>query len=67
VPREELASQLRILAKELQSENPDVLDTALATFGSTKLDFVDCLLASYNQHHGDTVVSFDRKLKRLLK
>lgn len=67
VPREELASQLQILIKEVQAEHPEVLDTALATFGSTKLDFVDCLLVAYNRHLGDKVVSFDRKMNRLLK
>ena len=67
VPREELASRLQLLVNEAQSEHPKVLETALATFGATKLDFVDCLLAAYNEHLGDAVVSFDRKLNRLLK
>ncbi len=67
VPREELAASLQILVKEVQSEHPEILSTALATFGSTKLDFVDCLLAAYNNHLGDKVVSFDRKLNRLLQ
>ncbi|MBQ6139866.1 MAG: PIN domain-containing protein [Kiritimatiellae bacterium] len=66
VPRGELASQLQILTREVQSEHPKVLDTALATFGSTKLDFVDCLLVAYNRQLGDKVVSFDRKVNRLL-
>ncbi len=49
------------------SEHPDILTTALSTFGTTKLDFIDCLLAAYNNHLGDKVVSFDRKLNRLLQ
>ena len=67
VPRPEIASQLQLLVKEVQSEHPEILTTALTTFGTTKLDFVDCLLAAYNSHLGDIVVSFDRKLNRLLK
>lgn len=67
VPRAELASRLQILAREVQSDHPEVLGTALATFGKTKIDFVDCLLAAYNRQLGDKVVSFDRKLNRLLK
>ena len=67
VPRAEIASQLQLLTREVQSEHPEILTTALATFGTTKLDFVDCLLAAYNTHLGDSVVSFDRKLNRLLK
>ena len=43
------------------------MSTALTTFGTTSLDFVDCLLAACNTHLGDKVVSFDRKLNRLLR
>ncbi len=67
VPREDIASQLQILVREVQSEHPEVLATALSTYGTTKIDFVDCLLAAYNNHLGDRVVSFDRKLNRLLR
>ena len=67
VPREEIASRLQLLVKEVQAEHPEILETALSTFGATKLDFVDCLLAAYNNHLGDNVVSFDRKLNRLLR
>ena len=67
VPREEIASRLQILVKEVQTEHPEVLVTALTTFGTTSLDFVDCLLAACNTHLGDKVVSFDSKLNRLLR
>ena len=67
VPREELASRLQILVKEVQTDYPEAMDAALATFGTTKLDFVDCLLVAYNRHLHDKVVSFDRKLNRLLR
>ena len=67
VPREELEERLQILVREVQSEHPEILSTALTRFGATKLDFVDCLLAAYNNHLGDKVVSFDRKLNRLLQ
>ena len=67
VPRAELASQLQLLVDEMQAEHPEVLKSALELFGSSKLDFVDCLLATYNNHLGDKVASFDRKLNRLLR
>ena len=66
-PRDEIASRLQLLVREVQSEHPEILETALSTFGATKLDFVDCLLAAYNNHLGDNVVSFDRKLNKLLR
>ena len=67
IPREDISSRLQFLIDEVQSEHPDILKSALATFGTTKIDFVDCLLVSYNNHLGDKVVSFDRKLNRLLQ
>ena len=67
VPREEIASRLQLLVREVQTEHPEALETALSTFGATKLDFVDCLLAAYNKHLEDKVVSFDRKLNKLLR
>ena len=67
IPREEIASRLQLLTDEVLSEHPEILKSALALFGATKLDFVDCLLASYNNHLGDEVVSFDRKLNRLVR
>ena len=67
VPREEIASRLQLLVREVLSEHPEILETALSTFGATKLDFVDCLLAAYNRHLEDKVVSFDRKLNKLLR
>ena len=44
-----------------------ILTAALSIFGTTKIDFVDCLLVAYNSQLHDKVVSFDRKLNRLLR
>ena len=67
MPRDEIASRMKLLVDEVQSERPEVLKSALEFFGSTKLDFVDCLLVAYHNHLGDNVTSFDRKLNRLLR
>lgn len=67
VPRGEIATKLQVLLKETQAEHPDVLTAALSIFGTTKIDFVDCLLVAYNSQLHDKVVSFDRKLNRLLR
>ena len=50
IPREQISSRLQLLVDEVQSERPDILKSALERFGATKLDFVDCLLVSYNNH-----------------
>lgn len=67
VPRAEISLQLQLLVDEMQSEHPEVFKSALAMFGSKKLDFVDCLLVAYSNNLGDKVVSFDRKLNRMLR
>ena len=67
VPRAEIALRLQLLVDEVQTEHPEVLKSALEMFGSSKLDFVDCLLVAYNNRLGYNVVSFDRKLNRLLQ
>ena len=67
IPKESISAQLQLLVDEVQADNPGILKAALATFGSTNIDFVDCLLISYNNHLGDKVVSFDRKLNRRLQ
>lgn len=66
VEREEIAAKLCDFVDEVLTEYPDVLKSALETFGKTKLDFVDCILAAYHRRLGDEVLTFDRKLKKLL-
>jgi predicted nucleic-acid-binding protein len=67
VPRSEIASRLQVLVGEILSDHPEVLKYALATYGATKLDFIDCILVAYNANIGDRVVSFDKKLNKLLR
>ena len=67
IPKESISAQLQLFVDEVQADNPEILKSALATFGSINIDFVDCLLISYNNHLGDKVVSFDRKLNRRLQ
>lgn len=67
VPREDIASRLRLLVSEVQSEHPAVLEAALGIFGTAKLDFVDCILLAYNQHLGDKVVTFDKQINHRLQ
>ncbi len=67
VDRPIVAEKLQILLTEVESDHPDALAAALSTFASTKLDFVDCLLAGYHECRADRVVTFDRKLNRLIE
>lgn len=59
VPRKELAEKTIPFLSEIQSAQHDVLQRALEHFGATTLDFVDCLLLTYHEICGDSVVSFE--------
>lgn len=55
------------LLKEVQIENGIAVIFAINLFKDSSLDFVDCLLISYNNVLGQHIISFDKKLvSRLL-
>jgi predicted nucleic-acid-binding protein len=45
----------------------DVVSYGANLFSTTKLDFVDCLLAGYQKLSGCTVFTFDKELKKQLQ
>jgi predicted nucleic-acid-binding protein len=45
---------------------PEVVLCAVRTYASTKLDFIDCLLAGYAKSENHTVYTFDKALKKQL-
>ncbi|MDR3350842.1 MAG: PIN domain-containing protein [Prevotellaceae bacterium] len=45
---------------------PNVVLCAIQTYASTKLDFIDCLLAGYAKSENHTIYTFDRELKKYL-
>ncbi len=66
-PRELVAEELtRILSfRGLRLHNLDLHIRALARFGSTNLDYVDCILIESADGPDDAVVSFDRDYDRV--
>ena len=69
IPREEISAAItRVISLEnIETENADVLSEALSVFTKRNLDFVDCLLYSFNVVKGEGVFSFDKKLNALLR
>ena len=63
VPRTEIAERLAAILnfRGVLAAKKGVLVNALARFGSTSVDFVDCLLAAQAQPKNRTVYSFDAK------
>ena len=69
VPRARIVSSLiDILGyKGLEGEGLKIFEAALATYGNTSLDFVDCLLAAREAAGQGNVFSFDDKLNAQIK
>jgi len=68
VPREEIRDTLQRFARHPTANMPEqrVICHALETYAKKTIDFVDTLLLAHHELHGDTVETFDRKLKKLL-
>ncbi|WP_243281615.1 PIN domain-containing protein [Eubacterium maltosivorans] len=69
VSREDISEGLLYFIKNenIQLTVPDIAETALSTFATKKLDFVDCVLFAYHSNLHYEVFTFDKKLQRLLK
>jgi predicted nucleic-acid-binding protein len=67
ISREDITSQLLklICFETISTSNYTVVKKALELFGSTNLDFVDCLLCSYSEL--DKIMTFDKKLNKCIK
>jgi predicted nucleic-acid-binding protein len=48
------------------SNHPDALIAALRFYADTRLDFIDCVLLAFHIVEGWNVVTFDKKLGKLL-
>lgn len=67
VPRSQIAYVLNELMDDITVVDEDVVRYAARLFGSSMLDFVDCLLVARNALHDQQVMSFDKPLvKRML-
>jgi predicted nucleic-acid-binding protein len=61
---EKLAEFIRL--DNVAVDDARVLMAAFDLFAQTKIDFVDSLLCAYRKVRGDTVVTFDQKLMKLM-
>lgn len=64
--RGEMAGVLINLLREIEIEKKPAVLYALSVYGKTTLDFVDCVLAGYHHEMGIDIMTFDKKLNRLL-
>lgn len=66
IERDEIARTLIDFLDETAIENQEVICGALTLFSESSLDFVDCILIVRHRILGDEVVSFDKKLNKML-
>ena len=67
VERTEIAKTLIEFLDEISIENQETVCEALKLFSQERsLDFVDCVLIARHRILGDEVVSFDKKLNKML-
>ncbi len=67
VPRSQIGYTLMTLLDDIYVVDEDIVRYASRLFGSSMLDYVDCLLVARNVLHGEHILSFDKPLlKRTL-
>lgn len=67
VPRSQIGYVMLSLLDDIHVHEEDVVRYACRLFGSSMLDYVDCLLVARNALRGESVMTFDKPLlKRTL-
>ena len=68
IERQCVSSELKSFFEQTQCILPhrSVVLRGLEYFGSTSFDFVDCILAGYNDINKDEIYTFDDKLQKLI-
>jgi predicted nucleic-acid-binding protein len=64
VPRTQIGYTLIELLDDIYVVDEDVVRYASRLFGSSMLDYVDCLLMARNALNGEQILSFDKPLLR---
>lgn len=66
VDREEIKESVLGFLFEVQVEEREVLALGIETYAEQNLDFVDCILYAYKRVKKCDILTFDKKLKKLL-
>ena len=65
--RKEIYFAILDLLQDVEMIDKQIYINAARIFGRTKLDFVDCVLASRHKMLNDKIYTFDKKLEKELK
>lgn len=66
VPREDICRYIKMVLCLVKCTDSEAVEYAIDLFARFKLDFIDCLLISYNILYDEVIVSFDKKLNKKL-
>ena len=65
--RKEIADTLSVFLKEIDLVDKPVVMQALVYYHTSNLDYVDCILAARAAVLKDDILTFDRKLNRMIQ
>ena len=65
--RKEIADTLSVFLKEIDLVDKPVVMQALVYYHTSNLDYVDCILAARADVLKDDILTFDRKLNRMIQ
>lgn len=64
--REDICTYIKMILALVQCTDSEAVEYAVELFARFKLDFIDCLLISYNILYDDDIFTFDKKLNKKL-
>ena len=67
VDRRDIAQTMEAFLLEIEVSHRQALTYAFRLYGESSLDFVDCILAGYRHTEDRTVLTFDKKLQKVLQ
>ena len=67
-PRAEIAETIKnfLLGENIGTNDQSVTTIALDLFAQKNIDFVDAILCAYHKHHGDRIITFDKKIENII-
>ena len=68
LPRNEIAEGIKVFLSHpnAETEAEEVINLSLKTYKDTTMDFVDCVLYSFNNVYGYDVFTFDKQLNSMI-
>jgi len=68
VSRDEIVETIKgfLQGENIATNDHSITSTALDLFAQRNIDFVDAILCAYHKHHGDRILTFDKKIETIV-